>query len=127
MYARGYYTCLASVRVIRTPDIDDVTWARLVKLATQLVEVIDVGYTQCVVDVALCHSQLIRSLRDEAGFHVTAIIPHCVNISGVGLYWNAILARHLDIPDKPVRWTIVVMMMMKLRMNCMHIKIINAQ
>ena len=61
-------------------------------------KMIDIGYTQCFVDVALCHYGLVRQLR-QRGFYTTAIVPRSVYIAGLGLREKAIMCKdfgHLE-------------------------------
>src|SRR5688572_27373909 len=90
LYQRSYDSCTASVYVFRTKDIDDEVYAELMSLVADFAKAIDIGYTQCFTQVALCLHGLYLQLR-RRGFLTVAVLPNWVNIAGANLKDNAIM------------------------------------
>ena len=100
---RGPQSTSATILIFRDETLisDDVVYGALVDVALEFTMMIDIGYVQCFVDVALCHYGLVRQLR-QRGFYTAAIVPRAVDIAKRGLQENAIMCKDFGLPDKPV-------------------------
>ena len=94
----------ATILIFRDANLssDDVVYGGLIDVAVEFTKIIDIGYMQCFVDVALCHYGLFRQLR-QRGFYTAVIVPRGVHIAGLGLRENAIMCKDFGIPDRRVR------------------------
>ena len=101
LYQRSYDPCTASVYVFRAKDIDDEVYAELMSLVADFAKAIDIGYTQCFTQVALCLHGLYLQLR-RRGFLTVAVLPNWVNIAGASLRDNAIMVKDFGMPERPV-------------------------
>ena len=102
-FVRSLDKISASIRVFRDASLpsDDVVYGGLIDVAIEFTKMIDIGYLQCFVDVALCHYGLVRQLR-QRGFYTAVIVPRGVHIAGLGLRENAIMCKDFGLPDRAV-------------------------
>ena len=100
---RGPDATSATILIFRDVSLssDDVAYGGLIDVAVEFTKMIDIGYMQCFVDVALCHYGLVRQLR-QRGFYTAVIIPKGVHIAGLGLRENAIMCKDFGFPSRPV-------------------------
>ena len=100
---RGPDSCSVTILIFRDASLssDDVVYGGLVDVAVEFTKMIDIGYLQCFVDIALCHYGLIGQLR-QRGFYTAVIIPKGVDIAGLGLRENAIMCKDFGLLDRPV-------------------------
>lgn len=101
LYQRTYDSCTASVYVFRTKDIDDEVYAELMDLTADFAKAIDIGYSQCFTQVALCLQGIYLQFR-RRGFLTVAVLPNWVNIAGGGLRDNTIMVKDFGLPERPV-------------------------
>ena len=101
LYTRSLDSSTATIRVFRASSQDDVVYCGLVDLGVDFTRMIDIGYMQCFVDVALCHDNLLRQLR-QRGFYTAFIVPRGVHIAGLGLRENAVMCKDLGLSDRKV-------------------------
>lgn len=103
LYQRTYDSCTASVYVFRTKDIDDEVYAELMDLTADFAKAIDIGYSQCFTQVALCLQGIYLQFR-RRGFLTVAVLPNWINIAGGSLRDNAIMVKDFGLPERPVRY-----------------------
>ena len=100
---RGPDSSSATILIFRDVrlSLDDIVYGGLIDVALEFTKMIDIGYMQCFVDVALCYDGLARQLRQRR-FFTTVIIPRGVHIAGLGFMENAVMCKDLGLPDRMV-------------------------
>jgi len=86
----------------RAADVMQTAYSELLKLAVEFVDLIDVGYSDCIVRVASCCQLRYDVMRRLRHFTVIATIPNSVDMAGVGLCDDFIFAKRLQLNDRPV-------------------------
>jgi len=95
--------CLADIHVIRTSEVPDSTYGELVELSTKLTREMDVGYTDCIVSVAVSCNGLINVLTSRHQFTAAGAVPKSVRMANdIGLVDSEVLIRNIAPPSREV-------------------------
>jgi hypothetical protein len=100
MFSRTVDPSLADVHVIRSSEITDPVFFRLIDLAVELAKQLDVGFMECVYSVSATCYNLISGLIGHLQFKAVATMPKCVHMAnGIGLTDSLVLIRHIEEPN----------------------------
>jgi hypothetical protein len=77
-------------------------YGQLLQLGIEFARLIDVGFTDCMVVLADCCTERVEAAR-HLGFVVIATIPASVDIAGVGLRPDLLMAKSISYESRPVR------------------------
>ena len=96
-FSRTVDASLADIHVIRSREIPDPVFFRLIDLAVELTKQLDVGFMECVYAVSATCYNLINELVGRLQFKAVATLPNCVHMAnGIGLCDNIVLIRNIE-------------------------------
>ena len=97
MFSRTVDASLADIHVIRSREIPDSVFFRLIDLAVELTKQLEVGFMECVYAVSATCYNLINELVGRLQFKAVATLPNCVHMAnGIGLCDSIVLIRNIE-------------------------------
>ena len=97
MFSRTVDASLADIHVIRSREIPDSVFFRLIDLAVELTKQLEVGFMECVYAVSATCYNMINELVGRLQFKAVVTLPNCVHMAnGIGLCDSIVLIRNIE-------------------------------